>query len=196
MDYTPGLARKSYNPGGCKQRASNCLAVLKSRVRNGGSAPLQAGRKGALPPTAPACSLAPSCPFPESVSTVLTQPDGLQLSPRHTLSLSLLVDFETGHCYEAQTGFISLLQLTEAMVPDAPPFQMCTAGPASHKGTSPSSDSEPIVPVTEYSDRSNLEKKGFVCLSVPGHSPSLWGGRGRNLEQLAVICSQEQRAMN
>ena len=120
-------------------------------------APLQTGRKGALPPTAAACSSARSCLFPESVSTVLTQPDGPQLSPTLSLSLFLslslsvnqLADFETGHCYEAQTGFISLLQLTEAMAPDAPLFQMCTAWPASHKGTNPSSDSESIITVTE-----------------------------------------------
>lgn len=77
---------------------------------------------------APFCPLQPCVPwlaatsFPESVSTVLTRPHGLHLFPRLLLFLfNQRVDFETGHCCAAPTGFIFL----------KPWFQMWTARPVS-----------------------------------------------------------------
>lgn len=104
--------------------AFHCLAVLK-RVRDGGGwwrssfASLKEGR-----PSAHCNRVFPGLrpPLFLSVSTVLTRPHGLHLFPRLLLFLfNQRVDFETGHCCAAPTGFIFL----------KPWFQMWTARPVS-----------------------------------------------------------------
>lgn len=40
----------------------------------------------------------------------------------------------------------------------------------------------------KYLPKSNLgEKKGFICLTIPGHSPLLWRSRGRNVKHRVHI---------